>query len=133
MPGAVKRNHHSLTCAEAALEALRNAFGKSLRSVDTYDNPTGYEAFLLVDLPIEECKRRACDIEDTHPLGRLFDIDVIGSDAIPVSRRSLGLPARRCLVCGDDARVCMRTNKHSYDDLLDRISEMVNDYERKHL
>lgn len=133
MPGSVKRSHESLVAAEAAIEALRETFAGDLHSIETHDLPTGYEAFLLVDESNEECKRKACAIEDHHPLGRLFDIDVIANEGVPLSRRNLGLPGRKCLICGEDARLCMRLNKHSYDDLLARIARMVREYERERL
>ena len=54
------------------------------------DLDTGYEAYLITPLPLLEAKRIAVTIEDTHPLGRLFDIDVINSDGIPVARNDIG-------------------------------------------
>ncbi len=131
-PGPVKRNSLSLTAAGAAVDALRQSMAGHAIHEETYDRVTGYEAFFVTDLTTEEAKRRACDIEDTHPLGRLFDIDVMNGSAVPVSRTSLGLPSRRCLVCGDDARVCMRLNRHDYNELNERIRLMVEDYEQRH-
>lgn len=133
MPGSVKRNRRSLVAAEAAVKALCDRFDGHISLFEERDLPTGFEAFILTDLGRDEAKRLACGIEDTHPLGRLFDIDVIAPDGVPVSRTTLGLPQRRCLVCGDDARVCMRLNRHSYDDLLRTIASMIESYERKNV
>lgn len=128
MPGSVKRSGDSLKAADAAVKALRDTFAVNMRRMETFDLITGYEAFMLIDLPREQVKRMTCGIEDTHPLGRLFDIDVFTPDGVPVSRTELGLGPRRCLICGGDARVCMRTGAHSYDDLLSRISRMISEY-----
>ena len=128
MPGKVKRNLQSIVVAEAALTALIGSFGDSLQSLKVRDLPTGYEAYLLTSLPNEDAKRAACVIEDTHPLGRLFDIDVIGPDGVPVSRQSVGEPQRKCLLCENEARYCMRARTHTTEELLGKISQMVEEY-----
>ena len=74
-PGPVKRNDASLVIAGAGVEAVRAAFKveyEELRDLDT-----GFEGFFLVDMDPLETKRLTCRIEDTHPLGRLMDLDVI--------------------------------------------------------
>ena len=88
MPGSVKRNHQSLCAAHAAVEAIREAFHLNDMSdaereavLTERDLKTGYEAYLITPLPLLEAKRIAVTIEDTHPLGRLFDIDVITQTA----------------------------------------------------
>ena len=128
MPGRVKRDRRSLACAREALHALRASLGDRILCCEERDLPTGFEAFLSVDLPAEELKRAAVEIEDTHPLGRLFDLDVIASDGTPRSRTGLGFPARKCLICGNDARICMRTRAHDYDEILARIDILTRPY-----
>ena len=126
MPGSVKRNSLSLDIASAAVKEIKSRFGKHILRFATFDLNTGYEAFAAIEMPPEQVKRTACDIEDSHPLGRLFDIDVFTADATPLTRTQFGLPARRCIICGDDARVCMRTRRHDYDELLNTIQLKVN-------
>lgn len=131
IPGPEKRNELSLRIASAMDEALVKAFGADTRHHDRRDLETGYEAFLLVDLDGKEAKRRAMAIEETHPLGRLFDIDVIGKDGIPMSRTDNGGESRRCLICGRDARVCMRLRSHSTEELLMHIRQLTDEYLRR--
>ena len=92
------------------------------------DLNTGYEAYLITSLPLLEAKRVAVDIEDTHPLGRLFDIDVIDAQGIPVSRDRVGGQPRRCLVCDHEARYCMRMRWHTQEEIWARIKQMTDDY-----
>lgn len=130
MPGAVKRNEASLLVAHAAQEAMQQAFNETIRHQEVHDLETGYEAYLLTTLPLEEAKRTACRIEDTHPLGRLFDIDVIDRNAAPVPRAAVGEPARRCLLCDHEARYCMRNHTHMQEELQERIRRMIEEYEK---
>ena len=92
------------------------------------DLNTGYEAYLITPLPLLEAKRVAVEIEDTHPLGRLFDIDVIDAQGIPVSRDRVGGQPRRCLVCDHEARYCMRMRWHTQEEIWARIKQMTDDY-----
>ena len=144
LPGPEKRNACSLAVARAGVEAIRAAF--SAEYEELRDLETGYEAYFLVGLPPADAKRLACRIEDTHPLGRLMDIDVLSTfsaqnvDGMPnnpvastktaqiVDRAAMGLPPRRCLLCGNPARYCMRARTHTRQELLDKIEQMVTEY-----
>ena len=130
MPGSVKRNLCSMVAAQAAVTALLNRLGEHIHSARMRDLETGYEAYLITDLPAIEAKRVTCDIEDSHPLGRLFDIDVMGSDGTPISRQEVGGEPRRCLLCDHEARWCMRNHSHSLEELLAHIQTMVDEYVR---
>ena len=130
MPGKVKRNLQSLIVAQAALTALVSAFGDSMLKLEVRDRQTGYEAYLETTLSHGEAKRKTCSIEDTHPLGRLFDLDVIDADAIPISRETIGLNPRKCLICDNEARYCMRNRTHTLSELSARIDEMIEAYVR---
>lgn len=151
LPGPEKRNASSLKIAHAGVEAVRKAFLPLYEELN--DLETGYEAYYLVDLSPEEAKRRTCQIEDSHPLGRLMDIDVL-STTPPVSenyfsqsfaknqfpetstepthivgRADIGFPPRRCLLCDNEVRYCMRAKLHTKEELLSRIEQMLKEYE----
>ena len=135
MPGSVKRNHQSLTAAHAAVDAMRKAFHLNATNKDDTsgalierDLETGYEAYLITPIPLLEAKRIAVKIEDTHPLGRLFDIDVINADGVPMSRDTIGEQPRRCLVCEHEARYCMRMRWHTQEEIWARINDMIDLY-----
>ncbi len=130
MPGSVKRNEQSLTVAHAAVEALKREFDKRLAYLDERDLPTGYEAFLMLTLPPLETKRTACAIEESHPLGRLFDIDVFDRDGMAIQREAVGLQPRRCMLCENEARWCMRNRTHTQEDLQTYINSLIDNYVR---
>ncbi len=86
---------------------------------------TGNEACLVVDGDPTEIKRITAAIEDGSALGRLFDIDVIRPDGTQVSRKDLGMPARRCLICGRPAKECGRSRAHSVEELQQKTREIL--------
>lgn len=126
MPGAVKRSELSLKIASAAVAAVREGFAPVKEELK--DLETGFEGYFIIDgLSELEVKKAATGIEDTHPLGRLFDLDVIGESG-PVSRLEIGAEPRKCLICDRPARECMRLRSHSQEELIDRIATIVNNY-----
>lgn len=128
MPGAEKRTEASLLVARAACAALDKLLAAHCRHRLERDLATGFEAYWLVDLPQLEAKRRTVELEDTHPLGRLFDADVILPGGRPLSRTELGAPPRRCLLCDREARFCMRNGSHTREELHAKIAQMIADY-----
>ncbi len=128
MPGSVKRSDQSLTVAEAATNILKHELENRLSYLEERDLPTGYEAFLLVSLSPLEAKRTTCAIEESHPLGRLFDIDVFDTDGQPVPREAVGLRPRRCMLCDNEARWCMRNRTHTQEELHNHINSLIMNY-----
>ncbi len=77
-------------------------------------------------------KRLMIAVEETEPLGRLFDIDVFDGDGSAVGRSTLGLPPRRCLVCNRPAHECARSANHSPAELRARINALVRDADHEY-
>ncbi len=128
VPGPVKRNIHSLVIANAALTAVLECFRGTIANVEACDLATGYEIYLLSSLGQLDAKRRACHIEDTHPLGRLMDIDIIAPEGAPVPRSAVDQAPRKCLMCDHEARWCMRNRTHSTAELQQHIQQLVESY-----
>jgi holo-ACP synthase CitX len=92
--------------SNAAGVALIYAFGAAERS-------------LTVSL-----KRISVAVEETAKWGRVLDIDVITPEG-PISRADVGLAPRKCLICGNDAKVCARTRRHSAEDLREATKSLL--------
>lgn len=90
----------------------------------------GPAAFFLLTAETAGIKREMAAIEESHALGRLFDMDVLGTDGISLSRSFLGLPPRSCLICGKDARICSENKSHSMELIQWRTAQILNDYFR---
>ena len=108
-------------------DMLRN-LGVAVCRAEQWLLKTGCEAFRLVRGSPLELKRVMIGLEESSPFGRLLDIDVLGSDGVPLSRTQLGLPGRRCLVCGAPAQECGRSQRHSYDQLRDTTNRIIRTF-----
>lgn len=105
---------------------LQNALaGHRILHRELHWENTGCEAYYVVDLPAKRLKRLAIDIEDTEPIGRLFDMDVMDTDGAKLTRESLGFERRKCLICSEDASVCARSRAHSVAELQDRTGFLL--------
>ena len=128
VPGNIKQFPLARAAFQEGLGLLRRAFGKSVLKEETIDEPTGSEALLTVDADPAEIKKKTVAMEDDHPLGRLFDMDVLDSGGRSLSRTELGAPQRTCLLCGSSAKVCGRSRAHPLPELRQAIALRLEDY-----
>ncbi len=129
MPGPVKDCPASRHLQQSAIDALDPLFRARrwlARWLWTETAPTGPEAALAVEAPSDELKRALVDLETTEPLGRLWDLDVTDPRRGGLSRRSLGLPVRRCILCDGPAHACARSRAHPLDELRRAIETILD-------
>lgn len=139
IPGPVKTSEQIRRAFEQGKQALLKAFGKSeqnpcgsdfsdlsgesfkiLDSMEFHDK-TGDELLLSVSGPAEKIKKVTTRIEENHPCGRLFDMDVIDTDGRKLSRPVY----RKCLVCGRQAQECARSRRHTLEELETKVQEIL--------
>lgn len=89
---------------------------------------TGCEEYLVVGSDPLNVKRWMAEIEESGSLGRLFDIDVIRYGGKKVTRGEIGLPERRCLICGEPAYACARSRKHPVTELQTKTFKIMTSY-----
>lgn len=127
--GEVKSFPLALLAFDEGLSEIRKALGTArLLAFEESRKKTGPEAFFLLDADPQDIKKAVVSIEESHPLGRLYDIDVLGSDGLSLSRSALGLPVRTCLICGKNAKACARGRVHSVELVLWRTVQLLNDF-----
>lgn len=83
---------------------------------------TGDELIMAVDCPAEKLKEKAVLIEETPPLGRLYDIDIIDETGTKLSR----ILFRKCIICEKPAYECARSRAHSVEELQAKIEELLD-------
>ena len=81
----------------------------------------GCQGFFLVKEDPHTVKDICARIEDSSPIGRLFDFDVLTPTGEKLSRNK----PRPCLLCGEDARVCRRRGTHDLSDLEAEVNRLL--------
>ena len=118
IPGPRKNNNMIQFIFNSALKSLPDF--KVIYSHLSPQLKTGPEALFVYEISPVELKEALINIEENHPLGRLFDMDVLD-----INRKALGYSPRKCLICDEPAVDCGRSRKHSVDELLEKIDSLV--------
>jgi holo-ACP synthase/triphosphoribosyl-dephospho-CoA synthase len=85
----------------------------------------GPESYIAAGLEPVELKRLSLAWELSHPWGDLADLDIMDSTGSPVNRADLGYPGRSCLVCGEEAFLCVKERRHGIGTIEARIEAIL--------
>ena len=110
-------------------QAVASLDGAAVRERTSLGGVSGPELMMLVELEPLELKRRVSAVEETHPLGRLADLDVLGRTGdtlFSVQRTEIGLAPRRCLICDGEAKACARSRAHTVLEMQEKIAEIIS-------
>ena len=102
----------------------------SVLKTEIFEEISGDYAFFLLKSPAVSVKKFLVSIEESHPLGRLFNLDVCGPDGISIKRHDLGLLSRTCLVCGEDAHICTAKKAHSMELIRWQTAKLFHEFFR---
>ncbi|MCL2895476.1 citrate lyase holo-[acyl-carrier protein] synthase [Brenneria tiliae] len=130
-PGPVKDSApYRLAMGEAieALNTLCRRRGWPVLAQQTQWLATGAEGFWAIGKDAPTVKAAAIALEERHPLGRLWDIDVICPREGAIGRAMLAHEARRCLLCQRAAHACGRSRNHPLPELVRHVEGMLNAY-----
>lgn len=106
------------------LSELSNSFSGLAVPAVTFD-ALGHYAIMGVDIEPSAAKRRCITLETSHPAARLVDLDVYSAEGIQVDRACLDLPRRTCLLCSQPAVECIRAKRHSLDQVVRKVHELL--------
>ena len=129
--GAVKTFPFARAAFREEVRELSDRLSRfSVLKTEVYEKNTGDCAFFLLKSQAIQVKKFLVSIEESHPLGRLFNLDVCGPDGISVKRHDLGLLPRTCLVCGEDAHVCAQKKSHSMELIQWQTAKLFHEFFR---
>lgn len=129
IPGPVKCSPLIRTAFYEGMERLEELLGRE-RKETLYkvllEERAGYAAIYLTgETDLYRIKKETVSLEETHPLGRIWDIDVFGNSRKAVEREAVGAQRRKCLLCGCDAKECARSRKHETGELQKKVTEII--------
>lgn len=134
IPGPVKCSPLIEEVFREGMDRLEELFGRQggvILQKCLLQEKGGYAAVYCVrNTAGDAIKRETSRLEEMHPVGRLWDIDLIRGDGSSVSRTAIGREGRKCLICGQDARVCGRSRAHSVRELQDKVAEMITEWKK---
>ncbi|XKM14375.1 citrate lyase holo-[acyl-carrier protein] synthase [Orbaceae bacterium ac157xtp] len=132
IPGAIKKSSGTAFLFKQAIDAIHCHFSNHNIKIinEQYDESiTGYEAIIVVDCEQNKLKEHCICIEESCDLARLWDIDVISPETQKsLSRTQFTHQPRLCLICQENAKFCSRSKRHTTDEILSVIENLVNNY-----
>lgn len=134
IPGPVKCSpliREAFLEGRCSLESLiKTRQGTVLRTVILEENAGFAALYLLSGVDGRTMKEETISLEETHRLGRLFDMDVLENGS-SWARTQTGAEKRTCLICGKEAKACARSRSHSVKELQDKVQEIMNAWKRE--
>ncbi|OLR65282.1 citrate lyase holo-[acyl-carrier protein] synthase [Peptoniphilus porci] len=128
IPGEEKNFKEAVKFHRDYIEKIKKILQENSISIleEEYNNlRTGMEYIAAIDCNGKFVKKRMIDLEEKNLGGRLLDIDIYDKDFTQISRSSLGLSERRCIICGDVARTCIKEERHSIEELEEKVLEIL--------
>lgn len=129
-PGENKRTNESTFAFEVLLKLLEDKYNDFILHKEILSGYDGNGALMVLSIDEKKAKEIAIKIEEIHPLGRIFDIDIYkkDGDGAPISRSGLGKTERSCIVCGGSSKACTRSKEHRIEEVLDVINKTIESF-----
>ena len=132
IPGEVKDNEfYRKIFMEGIISASNYLYRNKImiKKIEYHYEITGAEGYFIFDFEPKIVKKIMLEFEENHPLGRIFDFDVIYRDGIIISRLDFtSTSERKCYICEKPAKICARSQNHSIKEILSKIEEMSNTF-----
>lgn len=127
-PGNNKNTAEAKMGFDILIKLISDNYFSFLKHIEILSGFDGPSIIMVLNMNIQQAKRTSILLEETHRLGRIFDIDIYNTQGEPISRCELDYNFRGCLLCGDNAKICNKTTKHSLDELLNEINTRIRSY-----
>ena len=129
IPGSVKDSPLYRNIFTQGIRALKTAFMRTDTAYNIehlFEFATGSEAYFSVSsADLLRIKKITADIEENHPLGRIFDIDIFDLNLDQVKS---GREMRKCFICERGAFECSRSRRHTPDEVVEKIKTTAENY-----
>ena len=123
-PGIEKTNEVTIGIVSEIIKELEKIFEKEIIYMEKGISLEGPYGIFIVNGEAKNIKLKTLKIEENHFLGRLVDIDIYGLKGNEsISRSIFGKSKRKCYICSDDAHNCVRSQKHSLEEIENFIKE----------
>ena len=130
-PGVNKDNHLSQQIIMIMEQVICEMFSSYIHYKTMETTAEGPIVIMSINKEARDIKSMTLNIEDKHLLGRCVDIDVYDDKGRSISRGDFGLDMRKCYICDDIAHNCVRSRKHSKEQVEGFIKSRFAEYMEK--
>ncbi|MCB2351618.1 citrate lyase holo-[acyl-carrier protein] synthase [Clostridium estertheticum] len=130
-PGINKNNYYSHEITRIMYKIICELFSNSIIFKRIITTAEGLIVIMCINNEARDIKLITLNLEDNHILGRCVDLDVYDEKGRSISRRDFGLEMRKCYICDDIAHICVRSKKHSLEEVEGFIKSKFSEYTKK--
>ena len=131
IPGSIKDSPLYRKVFNTGIRLLKHNFNKrnitfAVSEINIPESGTGPEAYISVsESDLVSVKMITAEIENSHPLGRIFDIDIFDRKLEQVKS---GREMRKCFICDRPAFECARSRRHPLSEVIEHIKKEAEEY-----
>ncbi|MDR1781679.1 MAG: citrate lyase holo-[acyl-carrier protein] synthase [Bacilli bacterium] len=122
-PGLYKNNLMTTYLVIKAFLELRELI--KIEYYQIISTSEGLVILTIVNQEVNNLKKEMINYENSKDVNRLLDLDVIDTKLNLISRKKIGYSARKCFICDEDAKICNRMQRHSYQELQQYFNNLV--------
>lgn len=130
-PGVDKDNPLSQGIVKIMEQEIYEKLSGSIHYKKNTKTAEGPLVTMCINKGVRDIKAVTLNIEHNHILGRCVDIDVYDDTGRSISREDFGLAMRKCYICDDIAHNCVRSKKHSKEEVEGFIKSKFAEYMEK--
>lgn len=130
IPGPDKKVFPAKELHDSGVEEIRKMVFRKGFGMTNYLRIEGwpfYISFFMVFADAYELKESCLELEESHPLGGFWDIDVYLCDGQKLSREMVNHRERTCFLCSAPAKECSYQVHHSHEELVAHIQKKYSD------
>ncbi len=103
------------------------------KKVFVKEDSAGFFAIFTSDKYPIDIKKELVKIEESTISARLLDLDVYDNTGVQIGRSKIGKNERACIICGEEAKVCIRTKRHETSSLIAKTKEILQEFKEEQL
>lgn len=124
-PGNDKNTQEVNIAFTILMKRLKDSYYPWIEYLEILNGFDGPALLCVINLNVFEAKEISILLEERNKIGRIFDIDIYKTDGTSVSRPDINLKPRKCLICNMDGRICMKSGKHSLEEVLEAVNNII--------
>ena len=130
-PGIDKNNSLSQAITKIMEQEICEVLSISIHYKKNSTTAEGPIVTMCINMEARDIKAVTINLEQNHFLGRCVDLDVYDGTGRSISRQDFGHAMRKCYICEDIAHNCVRSKKHSFDEVEGFIKNKFEEYMEK--
>lgn len=119
IPGPEKKTPWAKQLFQAAEDEVKKTLDQKQWSFYEMDLEMYFEYLKLFSVKADavDMKLAAIELEESHEIGRILDVDVYDLNGVIMTRQSFQKSPRSCYICDRPAYECVRNQTHPVEEL----------------